>query len=158
MSEDDFKGYLTDDKEDDGDNDEGDGHGDGDDSEDDDGNDSGDGDDNSTSLPEYTQHLGCTCNVTNKALIDFFQLFFTDKILESIVEQTNLFAHQYTESHKLSHHSRVQQWVRSARLGRTKEVPRSDHHNGADKFPIHQGLLDYILALRNFHLQLHHES
>ena len=89
MSEDDFKGYLTDDKEDDGDNDEGDGHGDGDGSEDDDGNNSGDGDDNSTSLPEYTQHPGCTCDVTNKALIDFFQLFFTDKILESIVERAN---------------------------------------------------------------------
>ena len=120
MSEDDFEGYLTDDKEGDGDNDEGDGGGDGDDSEDDDehnsgdGNDSGDDDDNSTTLPQYTQHLGCTCDVTNKALIDFFQLFFTDKILESIVEQTNLFAQQYTEGHELSRHSRVQQWVRSA--------------------------------------------
>ena len=104
LSEDDFEGYLTDD---DGDNDEGDsGSGDGDcdgsdggdseDSEDGDGNNSGDGkdssdgDDNSNSLPEYTQHPGCTCNMTNKAPIDFFQLFFTDRILESIVDQTNL--------------------------------------------------------------------
>ena len=44
------------------------------------------------------------------------------------------------------------------RLGRTKKVPCSDIHNGADKVPIHWGLLGYILALGNFHLQLHHES
>ena len=130
--DDDFEGYLTDDKEDDGDNDEGDGGGDGDgsdggeggggygdDSEDGDGNisgdgnDSGDSDDNSNSLPEYTQHLDCTSDMTNKAPIAFFQLFFTDSIQKSIVEQTNLFAQQYMEGHELSRHSRVQQWVRS---------------------------------------------
>ena len=72
--------------------------GDGDDSEDGDG---GDSDDNSNSLPEYTQHPGCTCDMTNEALIDFFQLFFTDGILKSIVEQTNLFAQQYMEGHVL---------------------------------------------------------
>ena len=127
LSEDDFEGYLTDDKEDDGDNDGGDDGGDGgdcdgsdggesgdggdgDDSEDGDGN-NGDGDDNSNGLPEYTQHPGCTCDMTNKAPIDFFQLFFTDGILESIVEQTNLFAQQYMEGHELSRRSWVQQWV-----------------------------------------------
>ena len=70
-----------------------------------------DGDDSSNSLPECTQHLGCTSNMTNKAPIDFFQLFFTDIILKSIVDQTNLFAQQYMEGHELSHRSRVQQWV-----------------------------------------------
>ena len=54
--------------------------------EDVDGNNSGDSDNNSNSLPEYTQHPGCTCDMTNKALIDFFQLFFRDGILESIVK------------------------------------------------------------------------
>ena len=90
----------------------GDNGGDGDGSEDGDGSD-GDGSDGDNSLPEYTQHLGCTCDMTNKAPIDFFQLFFTDRILESIVEQTNLFAQQYMEGHELSRRSRVQQWVRS---------------------------------------------
>lgn len=51
--------------------------------------------------------------MTNKAPIDFFQLFITDTIVESIVEQTNLFAQQYTDSHELSRRSRVQQWGRS---------------------------------------------
>ena len=46
--------------------------------------------------------------MTNKAPIDFFQLFI-DTIVESIVEQTNLFAQQYTDSHELSRRSRVQQ-------------------------------------------------
>ena len=84
--------------------------GDGGDSEDGDGNNSSD-DDNISCLPEYSQHLGCTCDMTNKALIDFFQLFVTDSILESIVKQTNLFTQQYMESHELPHRSRVQQWV-----------------------------------------------
>ena len=85
--------------------------GDGNDNEDGDGNNSSD--DNSSSLPEYTQHLGCTSDMTNKAPIDFFQLFITDTIVESIVEQTNLFAQQYMDSHELSRRSRVQQWGRS---------------------------------------------
>ena len=124
LSEDDFEGYLKDDE----DNDEGDGgdcddsdggEGDGRDCGSSDGEEGGDGGadeggdgnnssdhDNSSSLPEYTQHLDRTCNMTNKAPIDFFQLFVTDSILES----TNLFAQQYMGSHELSRHLRVQQW------------------------------------------------
>ena len=142
MSEDDFEGYLEDDGDNDegdgGDCDGGEGEeggdggdcdgsdsgegGDGSDCDGSDGGEGGDGDDsdgnnssddNSSSLPEYTQHLGCTSDMTNKAPIDFFQLFITDTIVESIVEQTNLFAQQYTDSHELSRRSRVQQWGRS---------------------------------------------
>ena len=132
LNEDDFEGYLTDDKEDDGDNDKGDSGGDGseggeggdgseggeggdggdgDGNNSGNGNDSGDGDDSSNSFPEYTQHPGCTSDMTNKAPIDYFQLFFTDSILKSIVDQINLFAQQYMEGHELSRRSWVQQWV-----------------------------------------------
>ena len=51
--------------------------------------------------------------MTNKTPIDFFQLFVTDDMLEAIVEQTNLFAQQYIDSHELSRRSRVQQWAKS---------------------------------------------
>ena len=44
--------------------------------------------------------------------IDFFQLFVTDAMLE-VVEQTNLFAQQFFDSHDLTQRSRVQQWGRS---------------------------------------------
>ena len=64
-------------------------------------------------IPQYRLNSGCTQDMTNKTPIDFFQLFVTDDILEAIVEQTNLFAQQYIDSHELSRRSRVQQWAKS---------------------------------------------
>lgn len=136
LSEDEFEGYIEDDGNSNGDND---GGGQDDEREDGDGggnsvNDRGgreDGgenggdnacgcDDNSSensdddpTLPEYTQQPHCTQDMTNKSPLDFFQLFITDSILETVVAQTNLFAQQYLDSHELKQRSRVQQWVKS---------------------------------------------
>ena len=136
LSEDEFEGYIEDDGDSNGDND---GGGQDDEREDGDGggnsvNDRGgreDGgenggdnacgcDDNSSensdddpTLPEYTQQPHCTQDMTNKSPLDFFQLFITDSILETVVAQTNLFAQQYLDSHELKQRSRVQQWVKS---------------------------------------------
>ena len=51
--------------------------------------------------------------MSNKSPIDFLQLFITDEMLHTIVEQTNLFAEQFIESQELKHRSRVLQWCRS---------------------------------------------
>ena len=90
--------------------------------------------------------------MTNKAPIDFFQLFITDTIVESIVEQTNLFAQQYTDSRAVTPLTGTAIGSIRARHGGTKEVPRPCCPNGAYKFSIYRGLLGYILALCNFHL------
>jgi len=48
--------------------------------------------------------------MNNKSPIDFLQLFLTGDLLHMIVEQTNLFADQFIETHELARRSRVQQW------------------------------------------------
>ena len=107
MSEDEFDGYI-DQEEDDKDEDESDEEeemigdiGDIDGAE-------GDG------TAQFSGQGGCTQDMTNKSPIDFFQLFLTDNILQMVVEQTNLFAEQFIQSHELARHSRVQQWGRSS--------------------------------------------
>ena len=104
-SDDDFEGYI-DEEEIGNDRDGGDYDGDSLSGESDEGS-SDDG------IPQYSLNSGCTQDMTNKAPIDFFQLFVTDDMLEAIVEQTNLFAQQYIDSHELSRRSRVQQWAKS---------------------------------------------
>ena len=115
-SDDDFDGYIESDEDDNGgDDDIGNMGGDGDD--DGDANEDGNRSDGRISIgdiPEFLEHPGCTQDMTNKTPIDFFQLLFTDDILQAIVEQTNLFAQQYINSHQpLPQRSRVQQWDRS---------------------------------------------
>ena len=107
-SDDDFEGYI--DEEEIGN----DGR-DGNDGGDYDGDLSGESDEGSSDdgIPQYRLNSGCTQDMTNKTPIDFFQLFVTDDMLEAIVEQTNLFAQQYIDSHELSRRSRVQQWAKS---------------------------------------------
>ena len=81
---------------------------------DDGGNDnSGRGSESRRPLPEFVGTPGCTHDMTNKYPIDFFQLLITTEMLEAIVEQTNLCAQQFMDSHELTRRSRVQQWPRS---------------------------------------------
>ena len=117
--DDDFDGYIDGESEGEGDDgDDGNGNDGGatssDDSEDGgDGQDGDNGADGDVAIPEYLGHPGCTQDMANKDPIDFFQLFVTDAMLETVVEQTNLFAQQFIDSHDLARRSRVQQWERS---------------------------------------------
>ena len=61
-------------------------------------------------VPEYTDEAGCSALVEGETPLDFFQLIFTEEMMEQIVTQTNLYAEQFIESHELGPHSRVQQW------------------------------------------------
>ena len=54
--------------------------------------------------------------MTKKSLLDFFQLFVTNDMLEAITEKAKMFAQQYIDSHESARRSRVQQWVRSAHV------------------------------------------
>ena len=107
--DDDFDGYIDGEIEDeDGDGDDGNGNdsengGDGQDNEND--GDEQDSDNGGVEIPEYLGHPGCTQDMANKNPIDFFQLFVTDAMLEVVVEQTNLFAQQFTDSHDLTRRS-----------------------------------------------------
>ena len=65
-------------------------------------------------IPQFSGQGGCIQDMTNKSPIDFFQLFLTDDILQMVVEQTNLFAEQFIDTHELARRSRVQQWGRSS--------------------------------------------
>ena len=75
-------------------------------------------------IPEYIEHPGCTSDMTEKFLLDFFQLFVTDDMLEAITEQTKLFAQQYIDSHELAQRSRVQQWVWYAHVHEVVELKK----------------------------------
>ena len=107
-SDDDFEGYIDEEEIGNDGRDRNDGG-------DYDGDLSGESDEGSSDdgIPQYRLNSGCTQDMTNKTPIDFFQLFVTDDMLEAIVEQTNLFAQQYIDSHELSRRSRVQQWAKS---------------------------------------------
>lgn len=52
--------------------------------------------------------------MTKKPPLELPGLLVTDEILEGILEQTNLFAEQFIESHELPCHSQVQQRRRSS--------------------------------------------
>ena len=65
-------------------------------------------------IPEFVDEPGCTQDMSNKSPLEFLSLFITDKILKGIVEQTNLFAQQFIDSHELPPRSRVRQWGRSS--------------------------------------------
>ena len=61
-------------------------------------------------IPAYTLQPGCSASVEGVNPMDYFSLFFTDEILQHIIDQTNLYAAQYIEAHELPPHSRVRQW------------------------------------------------
>ena len=88
------------------------------------GNDGQEDDNGDPTIPEYTEHPGCTSDMTEKSLQDLFQLFVTDDMLEVITEQTKLFAQQYINSHELAQQSRVQQRVRSAHVHDVAELKK----------------------------------
>lgn len=50
---------------------------------------------------------------SNASPIDYFNLFFTTLLLESIVRETNRYASQFIESHVLSDYSRVKKWTQT---------------------------------------------
>ena len=60
----------------------------------------------------YTQTwLHCTQQIRDGTPLEFFQLLVTESMLDNIVEQTNLYAFQYTNSHTITLRSGVQQWA-----------------------------------------------
>ena len=63
-------------------------------------------------IPEYTLSPGCTQPVGDGSPLHFFQMLVTDDMLDNIVQQTNLYASQYTDTHTITLRSRVQQWSR----------------------------------------------
>jgi len=96
--------------------------------------------------------------MTKKSPLELPGLLVTDEILEGILEQTNLFAEQFIESHELPCHSQVQQW-------RTSSPHDVDELRKFLALMLlwgslaskHQGCLGYNMAFCNFHLQLHHD-
>ena len=68
----------------------------------------GEGDD--VQIPAYEQQFGFTQDMSDKPPLEFFKLMVTDDILQTIVEQTNLYANQFTASHDLAPRSRVHGW------------------------------------------------
>jgi len=68
------------------------------------------------SIPEFVGQAGCPQDMSNKSPMEFFQLFITDEMLGLIVEQTNLFAQQYLDSHELPPLSRARQWNKSSHM------------------------------------------
>ena len=62
-------------------------------------------------IPGYTHRPGCTQQIGDGTPLAFFQLLVTQSMLDNIVEQTNLYAFQYTNSHTITPRSCVQQWA-----------------------------------------------
>ena len=85
ISEDEFEGYI--DQKEEEEDDEGEGSGDESDEElDEDELDDACENDN---IPKFMGQGGCTQDMSNKSPIDFLQLFITDEMLHTIVQQTN---------------------------------------------------------------------
>ena len=59
----------------------------------------------------FGQQIQTESNNSSSA-VDFFHLFFTDEAYQLLVEQTNLYAHQYIEQNpNLGPHSLAKRWV-----------------------------------------------
>ena len=54
------------------------------------------------SIPDFQQPTGPSGNMTDKSPLDFFKLMVTDEMLDHIVEQTNIYAQQYSDTTPLS--------------------------------------------------------
>ena len=67
------------------------------------------GEEDDVQIPAYEQ-FGCTQDMSDKPPLEFFKLMVTDDMLQTIVEQTNLYADQFTASHNLAPRSRVHGW------------------------------------------------
>ena len=63
-------------------------------------------------IPEFHQPSGCSPDLSAMTPLDIWEHLVTEEMLESTVEQTNLYATQFTESHKFRPRSRVHQWLR----------------------------------------------
>ena len=118
------------------------------------GGDEQDSDHGGVEVPEYLGHPGCTQDMANKNPIDFFQLFVTDAMLEVVVEQTNLFAQQFIDSHDLTRRSRVQQWGRSPHdlVELKKFLAMTIDHHGTHQLPMYRGLLGHFMAICHRHV------
>ena len=127
MSEDEFDGYIDQEEEE---CDE-----DADSSESDEELEGGDGKD---AIPSFSGQGHCREDMNNKSPIDFLQLFLTDDLLHTIVEQTNLFADQFIETHELARRSRVSTVASLlTRCGGVEKVLSNGHHHGAHQLSIH---------------------
>ena len=65
-------------------------------------------------VPSFTGNFGQQIETEseNPSAVDFFHLFFTDEAYQLLVEQTNLYAHQYIEQNpNLGPHSLAKRWV-----------------------------------------------
>ena len=103
MSDDDFDGYLSDDS-DIGQDDTPD-------------NSSGEAASDSTGseqpIPQFEQPFGCAKDMEGASPLKFFEQMVSTKMMDDIVEQTNLYARQYMESTNLPPHSRAHGWSRT---------------------------------------------
>nr|BAF82021.1 piggyBac transposase Uribo1 [Xenopus borealis] len=61
-------------------------------------------------IPPFTAVSGVKVDTTNFEIMDFFNLFITEAILQDMVHFTNLYAEQYLASHSLPVYSRAQAW------------------------------------------------
>ena len=66
-----------------------------------------------STIPEYTQLAGCSAPLEGQSPMDYLSLLVTDDMLYHIVEQTNLSAEQYINTHELAPHSRVRRWSKA---------------------------------------------
>ena len=86
----------------------------------DEGNESGEEHDNSSenmdtevpSIQPYTLKSGCSAPLSGNKPLDYFSLFVDQRMLQDIVDQTNLNSAQYIGSHTLAPHSRIWQWLK----------------------------------------------
>ena len=70
--------------------------------------------DRRSEIPAYTRSSGCTQPAGDGSPLHFFQMLVTDDMLDNIVEQTNLYASQYTDTNTntITPRSRAQKWSR----------------------------------------------
>ena len=64
------------------------------------------------SIPPFASTPGGTHGLRDGIQLDFFRLLVDDKMIDNIVEQTCLYAHQFIQAHELGPRSRVHQWDR----------------------------------------------
>ena len=65
------------------------------------------------SIPDFVGRSGSIEDMSDKSPLDFFKLLVPNDILELVVDQTSLFAHQFFDKGNIPPHSRAHEWNRA---------------------------------------------
>ncbi|GFW13456.1 piggyBac transposable element-derived protein 4 [Trichonephila clavipes] len=93
---------------------------------------------------DFTESPGILVNFSDDTLIQYFEYFFDDSMLELIVEETNVYAEQCFHSHKSKMHSKQREWRATCRLSWKQYLPLKRARFGIKMYMLCEAKSGYV--------------